>query len=241
MLQNLKNSLNNKNQKQAIPKEVNHDALDFETSIAYLAHESEKRAWRVAIIACLLAFVLGVAIFLLTPLKTAVPYVIRYDSTTGHTDIITGATEQNIDINEAVSKYFVSRYINLREGYYYETLQEDYNLVQIFSSQSVSDEYRLLYDGQNSRYVKNGAKVIEKIEIVSVVLGQAAELATATARIKILTYDKSNAQKLPVEKNKVITLTFKYTPEIKMNEFQRLNNPLGFQVISYRVDNEITR
>jgi type IV secretion system protein VirB8 len=224
-----------------LPQEVNKSALDFETSVVYLAHESEKRAWLIAFTAAALAFVLAIALMLLIPLKTVEPYVIRYDSTTGHTDIITSITQQNVDVNEAVSKYFVQKYVQLREGYYYEMLQQDYNLVQIFGSNSVNDEYRMLYTGKNSRDAINGARVVEKVDIISVVLGQAAELKTATVRIKILTYDKSNMKKPPTEKNKVVTLAYEYAPNTKMSEFQRLNNPLGFRVATYRVDNEVTR
>lgn len=224
-----------------LPQEVNKSALDFETSIVYLAHTNEKRAWLIAFIAAALAFILAIALVLLVPLKTVEPYVIRYDSTTGYTDIITSVTEQNVDVNEAVSKYFVAQYVTLREGYYYEMLQQDYNLVQIFGANSVNDEYRSAFVGKNAKQEVFGARVMEKIEIISVVLGQAAELKTATVRIKILTYDKSNMKKTPVEKNKVVTLAYEYALNSKMNEFQRLNNPLGFRVVTYRVDNEVTR
>jgi type IV secretion system protein VirB8 len=228
--------------KTPIPSEVNKDALDFETSIVYLTHESEKRAWMVAFVAGGLAFILGICLILLMPLKSVTPYVIRYDSTTGYTDIMTGVTEKNIAINEAVSKFFVQRYVQLREGYYYELLQQDYDLVQQFGTDAVNEEYRSMFTGgKKAKQEVFGSKVMEKVEILSVVLGEAASAKTAMVRIKILRYDRSNMKAEPTQTNKIVTLAYEYVPNSKMSELYRLNNPLGFRVVTYRVDNEVVR
>jgi type IV secretion system protein VirB8 len=225
----------------SIPFDVNKDALDFETSIVYLTHESEKRAWRIAFVAVALVFILVVTIALMMPLKTVVPYVIRYDSTTGYTDITTGITEKNIGINEAVAKHFVQKYVQLREGYYYEMLQQDFDLVQQFGTDTVNDEYRSAFMGKKAKQDVLGSHTMEKIEILSVVLGEAATVKTATVRIKILNYDRTNMKKPPTETNKIVTLAYEFVYNSKMSELYRLNNPLGFRVITYRVDNEVIR
>jgi type IV secretion system protein VirB8 len=206
----------------------------------YEARQSVKRAYLIVVFLGLIVLILAVAIVYLTPLKTVVPYVIRYDSTTGYTDITTGLTSTDVDINEAVSKYFVSKYIQLREGYYYETLQQDYDLVQQFGANAVNEEYRNIYAGKGARQEVLSNKVMEKIDVISVVLNPASEPQAATVRIKILTYDRA-MKGLPIEKNKVVTLTFEYVLDSKMSELYRLNNPLGFRVVTYRVDSEVTR
>jgi len=224
-----------------IPQEVNKESLDFEASVAYQAQQTVKRAYTIAAFLGVIVLILAIAIVLLVPLKTAVPYVIRYDTTTGYTDITTGLTSTAVDVNEAVSKYFVSKYVQLREGYHFETLQQDYDLVQQFGGNVVNEEYRSAYEGKGARQEILGSKVMEKIDVISVVLGQAAELKTAAIRIKILTYDKTNMKRPAIEKNKVVTLTFEYALDSKMSELYRLNNPLGFRVVSYRIDSEVTR
>jgi type IV secretion system protein VirB8 len=226
---------------QNVPQELNKDALDFEQSIAYMVSVSNKRAWTVAFISMAAALFLIIILFLLIPLKTVVPYVIRYDSTTGHTDIMTVLTEQNLHVDEAVSKYFVSQYVKLRENYYFETLQQDYDLVQLFGTQSVNEEYRMLYSGANSRDTRFGNNIVEKTEIISVVLGQSSGIDTATVRIKISRYDKKDMKLRPRETNKVVTLSYEYAPGKSMKEVYRLNNPLGFRVLTYRIDNEVVR
>jgi type IV secretion system protein VirB8 len=224
-----------------IPQELNKDALDFEQSVAYLVAVSNKRAWTVAFVSMAVALLLILILFLLMPLKTVVPYVIRYDSTTGHTDIATILTEQNLHVDEAVSKYFVSHYVKMRESYYFETLQQDYDLVQLFGTQPVNDEYRLIYSGANSRDARLGDTALERAEIVSVVLGESADIYTATVRIKILRYDKKSMSSSPRERTKVVTLSYEYAPGKTMKEVYRLNNPLGFRILSYRIDDEVLR
>jgi type IV secretion system protein VirB8 len=224
-----------------VPKEISKEALDFEQSVAYMVTVSNKRAWTVAFVSMAAALFLIIILLLLVPLKTVEPYVIRYDSTTGHTDIATMLTEQNLRVDEAVSKYFVSQYVKLRESYYFETLQQDYDLVQLFGSVSVNDEYRMIYSGANSRDVRLGNNAVEKTEIISVVLGQSSGINTATIRIKILRYDKKDMKLKPRERNKIVTLSYEYAPGKSMKEIYRLNNPLGFRVLTYRIDDEVIR
>ncbi|MDR1007484.1 MAG: type IV secretion system protein [Campylobacteraceae bacterium] len=226
---------------QDTPQELNKDALDFEQSIAYMVAVSNRRAWTVAFVSIAVTLFLIIILFLLVPLKTVVPYVIRYDSTTGYTDIMTVMTEQNLHVDEAVSKYFVSQYVKLRESYYFETLQQDYDLVQLFGAQPVNDEYRMIYNGANSRDTRLGGNTMEKTEIISVVLGQSSGINTATVRIKILRYDKKDMKIRPKERNKVVTLSYEYAPNKTMKEVYRLNNPLGFRVLTYRIDDEVIR
>ncbi|MDR2341613.1 MAG: type IV secretion system protein [Campylobacteraceae bacterium] len=224
-----------------IPKGIDKNALNFEQSIAYMVSVSNKRAWTITFVSLAMSFLLIATLILLIPLKSVEPYVIRYDSTTGHTDIVTMLTEQNLRVDEAVSKHFISRYIKLREGYYFETLQEDYDLVQLFGVQLVNDEYRMIYSGANARDKKLGNGLIEKVEVLSVVLGESAGIDTATVRIKILRYDKKDIKATPRERNKIITLSYEYAANKAMKEFYRLNNPLGFRILSYRIDDEVTR
>ena len=50
-------------------------------------------------------------------------------------------------------------------------------------------------------------------------------------------YDKTSGATKPLD-SKIATLEFSYKPNLKMEEKYRIENPLGFQVTSYRVDND---
>ncbi|MEB2799634.1 virB8 family protein [Campylobacter upsaliensis] len=213
-------------------------ALDYEASFRYLIEQSNKRAWLISFVAIFIASLSLIAVVLLTPLKTIEPYVIRVDNTTGMVDILTLLDEKEITQNEALDKYFISQYIKAREGYYYELLNQDYLLTQLMSSENVANEYRALYEGDNARdqILKNSNEV--SVQILSVVLGESNGVKTSTIRANITT--KNLSTRGTSQATKVITLSYDYTLG-KASEENRLLNPLGFKVLTYRIDNEVEK
>ncbi|EAJ9411817.1 type IV secretion system protein [Campylobacter coli] len=213
-------------------------ALDYEASFRYLIEQSNKRAWLISFVSIFIAIISIVAVVLLTPLKTIEPYVIRVDNTTGMVDILTMLDEKEISSNEALDKYFISQYVKAREGYYYELLNQDYLLTQLMSSEKVANEYRAWYEGENARdqILKNSNEV--NVQILSIVLGNSNGIKTSTIRAKIIT--KNLSSRGTSQATKVITLSYDYTLG-KASEENRLLNPLGFKVLTYRIDNEVEK
>ncbi|MFA5428454.1 MAG: type IV secretion system protein [Sulfurimonas sp.] len=215
-----------------------NQALDFESSKKDLLEKSEKKAWLVAIASTIVTVLLTIAIFLLLPLKTTEPYVVKVDSTTGLVDIITIIDEKSIPASEALDKYFVKQYVAKREGYFYDVLANDYLAVQLMSNDKVAAEYRKIYEGDNGRaeQYKNQREI--DVKVLSVVLGESAGTKTATIRA-ILTDKDLYTNTTSQQKTIVGTLSYEYKPQTKLSEEERLINPLGFTVKTYRLDNEV--
>mgnify|MGYP001021578334 FL=1 len=217
-------------------------ALSYVASIRYLVEKSNKRAWLIAIISTIIALASICAIAYMTPLKQAIPYVIRVDNTTGMVDIITSVKDTEFSSNEALDKYFTSLYVKTREGYYYDLLTRDYTLTQILSSPQVAQDYVKIYEGANARQevLKNNNEV--SIDINSVVLGESANIKTATIRFNATTNVLNDKGRSAVQTSaKVATLSYEYSPADLTTEDERLQNPLGFKVTTYRIDDEIRR
>ncbi|TKX33429.1 virB8 family protein [Campylobacter taeniopygiae] len=213
-------------------------AIGYEASFRYLIEQSNKRAWLIAFISIFIAIISVIAVVLLTPLKTVEPYVIRVDNTTGMVDILTILDEKEIKSNEALDKYFISTYVKAREGYYYDLLNQDYLLTQLMSSEKVANEYRALYEGDNARdqILKNFNEV--SVQILSIVLSESNGVKTATVRAIITT--KNLNSKAITQTTKVITLSYDYILA-KASEGNRILNPLGFKVLTYRIDDEVQK
>lgn len=64
--------------------------------------------------------------------------------------------------------------------------------------------------------------------------GQASNIATA--RVRLIQRNLSTGEE--TAKNIVVSLTYEYLPVKNMVEGFRMDNPLGFIVTHYRVDNE---
>ena len=216
-----------------------NSSLTYEASIRYLVAKSNGRAWLVAFISLFIAAISVGAVALLTPLKTVEPYVIRVNDTTGMVDIVTSIKDEVLTKNEALDKYFIATYVKIREGYYYEILQQDYIKTQILSSPKVAEEYRSVYVGSNGRAERLKNKTEVKIDINSVVLGESNGVKTSTIRFNEESVDVSS--KISTKTAKIATLSYDYAPNELITEQERLENPLGFKVLTYRVDIEISR
>lgn len=219
-------------------EKIYKEAMDFESSVKYMIEQSNKKAWLITFVSVFITIISIIAVCLLTPLKTVEPYVIRVDNITGMVDIISTLNEKEISSNEALDKYFVSKYIKAREGYYYDMLNQDYILVQLLSSNEVSQAYRKIYEGDNARDLKLGNSTQIEVSIISIVLNESNGVKTATARINLTNKNKNSmAQNTSTQ---VITLSYEYQVA-QVDEENRLLNPLGFKVTNYRVDEEIRR
>jgi len=210
-------------------------AMDWEASRTRLQEKSERRAWTVAFTSLVMTVLSWLAIALMMPLKEAVPYVIRVDNTTGVPDIVTALDVQGVGYDEVMDKYWMAQYVRARETYDWYTLQKDYNTVGLLSSPLVGAAYASLFEGADALDKKFGSTVRATVEIVSIVpngrgIGTVRFIKT-TKRV-----DDDNAGVLT---KWVATIGYEYRNPSLISESQRLVNPFGFQVLSYRVDPEM--
>lgn len=214
-------------------------SVDYAAAIKYLIEKSNRRAWLITFISLGIALLSVGAVFGLTPFKTVVPYIVRVNDVTGVVDIISTLDTKTVSTVEAVDKYFAGLYVTTREGYYFNTLSKDYILTQLLSSKRISEEYRLIYDGDHSRdkKLKNTTEV--QINILSIVLGESAGTKMATIRYDEVT--KVLSSKTTSAQTKVVTLSYEYDAGLKSPENERILNPLNFKVLTYRTDYEVKK
>ena len=212
-------------------------AWDYDSARSYLIDKSNKRAWKITYISLTLTIMLGIAVMLLTPLKTVELMVVKVDKN-GFVDIVTQLDEQVITTDEAIDKSFIYRYVKTKEQYYFETLNQDFETVQMLSSPNVQKKYIAeMTDKEKGKANILKDKIGIEVKILSIVLTNKSDEKIATVRIETIKKSKNN-DNAPEKEIKVVTLTYDYLP-IKQNASLRLENPLGFVVTSYRVDEEI--
>ncbi|EOA3865747.1 virB8 family protein [Shigella flexneri] len=210
-------------------------AMDWEASRIQSIEKSEGRAWKVAGAAAGVAVLSWVAIALMMPLKESVPYVIRVDNTTGVPDIVTAMDVKGVGYDEVMDKYWMAQYVRARETYDWYTLQKDYNTVGLLSSQQVGASYAALFEGKEALDKKFGSSVRATVEIVSVVPN-----GRGTGTVRFIKTTKRVDDDGPGTVTKwVATVAYEYRNPSLISESQRLVNPFGFQVLSYRVDPEM--
>lgn len=220
----------------AQPADKYHRAAnEWDSSLADERDRSSRRAWRVAGVAAAIAALEAVAIVSMMPLKDIVYREVRIDSDTGMPDVVTVLAEQSVTRDEVTATYMLAQYVMARETYDWYTLQDDYDKVGLFSTRSVADEYKALFEGDDALDKRYGSKTRATIEIVSVV---PTSDDTGTVRFTKTT-ERVGAPGQGTVTRWVATVGFTYLDVSRMKASLRLINPYGFQVRSWRVDPEM--
>ena len=181
---------------------------------------------------------LSVAVVSLTPLKTVVPFLLRVDNSTGAVEVVNPYNQQNATYEQVITRYWLARLIENREGYEWNAIQHMFNTVELMTNSSVFTEYKNYMAGDFSPVKKLGKEMKMQLKVNAITL-----LDDETAQIRF-TKAITDPDGLPVQgyvpAKWIATVKFDFNKKIKTEE-QRLINPLGFEVISYRVDPEVIK
>lgn len=175
------------------------------------------------------------ALALMSPLKTAVPVMLRVDNNTGYTDAVSPLNNSKESYGEVVNKYFLSQFVVNYESYDWQTIQSMNDTVNLMSDSKTFSQYRTQITADNSplNVLKQNNKIKVRVKSVTFLKPDIAQIRFDKAVLNIdgtLSADYSQT-------SWVATIAFDYQRKIK-TEGERLLNPLGFQALSYRVDPE---
>lgn len=217
-------------------KDTKSKYISYEEDREYMFKCSEKRAWLITWIAIFLLVVSWLILALILPLKEVTPYVIQVNEKTGIPDVITVVDEEQLQANEALDKFFVNKYIQTRESYTYQTIQNSYIETQLYSNDLVKNEYLSEMNKPDSpdQVIKTGTI---SVKVNSIILEEmnSVNIKMATARIiKTYTTEKNETY----QRNFIVKLSYEYQPKQKLKLSFRLENPLGFSVSSYQIIEE---
>ena len=218
------------------PKDSFSKYISYETDREYMFKRSEKRAWLVTSVAIFLLIISWIILVIILPLKEVTPYVIQVNEKTGIPDVITVVDSEQLQANEALDKYFVNSYIQIRESYTYQTIQKTYIETQLYSSENVKNEYLAQMNRADSpdQVMKTGTI---SVKVNSIILEdiENVDIKMATARIvKTYTTERNEVY----QRNFIIKMAYEYEPAQKLELSFRLENPLGFSVTSYQIIEE---
>lgn len=189
----------------------------------------------VGVLALILAILEAGALIGLAPLKAVEPYVIQLDNNTGMTRVIQPLAETPLTEIEAVTKFFLVKYIVARETYDPQDLNQNYDQVRLMSTLEEANRFDGYIRGPESPVEHLGNSFTRTIRISSV-----SFLNKSTAQVRFTSTQRQAATNEKQEGYWIATLSFRFATA-PMDEKERLNNPLGFQIKSYRVDQEVVK
>ncbi|MDE2579105.1 MAG: type VI secretion protein [Hyphomicrobiales bacterium] len=218
------------------------DGARWERDI-YRRLELSRNAWRVVAALLGLGLVIGLAtLWQLVPLKSTEVVTLVVDKATGFVEIGRPLEQGGpISEREAVTQANIVRYIRARETYDPPALRDNFELASLLSAgQASKDLSDLFAPGNPENPVKLwGVAGRIKVYVKSVNFLTNGWLqnpgAPATAAVRFMTTRTTEREQ--IIQHWAANVRFRYTKEPMKNEW-RFDNPLGFQVIEYRKDQE---
>lgn len=162
--------------------------------------------------------------------KSLEPYVIEVEEKTGVPTVVNQKSVEEFTGNELMKKYFINQFVQLAAGYNPKTYPEDAEKVRVLSNSNVFNSFRALI-----KPIELGTETRISVRIKSIIFS-----SDTVAQIRILrTTAQTGLTSQSSDKDEVINLEFQFNPNIKLNLEERLLNPLGFQVKSFFIAEEI--
>lgn len=172
-------------------------------------------------------------IFKISTSSTIEPFVIEIDKKSGIVQLVDPVTVKQYSADEALNEYFISEYIKAREVFDpYNYNYNYYTKVRLFSSSNVYNEFRNYIGSQNMDDLFNSySDTKSEFKIRSI-----QKLGNDAIQVRFFVEFKRKDGS-STRKNKIVIMSYRYA-SLEMDDQQRYINPLGFQVILYRVDDE---
>ncbi|MFN4356236.1 MULTISPECIES: virB8 family protein [Sphingopyxis] len=191
---------------------------------------SRRTAWWVAGAASVIAVCEALALLFLTPLKTVEPYTLLVDRQTGFVQQLKPLEAQTISPTHALTQSFLVQYVIAREGFDIDLLQNDYRKVALWSAGAARDDYlsEIQVSNPESPLVRLPRSSLIDVEVKSV-----TPLGGDTAMIRFDTRRRDANGHIYPAQPWVVVVRYSYSGE-PMSAADRMVNPLGFKVSSYR-------
>lgn len=163
------------------------------------------------------------------------PAVLRVDSATGKVDVLPTAADGQITFDEKSDRADLRKYVERREGYDWETIQDMHDAVMAMSAAKEGELYDGFIRGDRSplKMLKNDARVIPKVGAITFV-GSTAQVMFSRKYVPL------NAALKPETTYWVATISYRHDNVPEKKEQQDIN-ATGWKATSYTVTRDWSR
>lgn len=197
--------------------------------------KSRRVAWIVASGAMAVALCEALALVILMPLKTVVPYTLMVDRQTGFVQALRPLDAQLVSGDRALTQSFLVQYVIAREGFDRDTAQSDYRKVALWSAGRARSDYVASMQAANpdSPLARYPQSTIVDVQIKSV-----TPLSNTSAMVRYDSRRRDAVGQVQPPQSWVAMIRYGYSGE-PLSIADRFVNPLGFQVQRYRRSQEV--
>lgn len=193
------------------------------------------------IISLVIALAANFAMERLAPLKAVEPFIIQIDEKSGLTEVVEPIKRENLSAPEHLDNFFLWRYVVARETLDNLDRQFRWNTVRVLSSKEVFNQYTVEVNPQRpGSQAAQLAEIGGTLSVENPTITPLADPKRKVAQVRFSMRERSRQNPQGDLYNKIATIEYDYF-KLELNRDERLINPLGFQVLSYRVDDEVIK
>lgn len=191
---------------------------------------SRRTAWWVAGAASVIAVCEALALLFLTPLKTVEPYTLLVDRQTGFVQPLKPLEPDAISRDRALTQSFLVQYVIAREGFDIDMLQSDYRKIALWSAGRARDEY---LSGIQASNPDSPLMRLPRTSLIEAEVKSVTPMSDDSAMVRFDTRRRDAGGQVTPAQPWVAIVRYDYSGE-PMSVADRMINPLGFKVTSYR-------
>ena len=207
------------------------DATSWDIDRTVRATRNEARAWWVAAAGWLCAVVAVATLFVLLPLKSVEPFVVRVDNSTGIVDVVP-IYAGHVSQDAAVTRYFLTHYILTCERFNAATAESDYQECGSFHTAQRNQAWYALWNRTNPASPLNlhrdGSRV--QVEVASVSFISRASGIADLAQVRYRKAESRGSDGPEQVTHWIATIEYTYTSPSQDPSVRRWN-PLGFKIV----------
>jgi type IV secretion system protein VirB8 len=195
---------------------------------------SRRIAWIVAAVLGCIALLEAIALILLMPMKTVVPYTLLVDKQTGYVETLKPLERKTITPDAALVRSFLVQYVIARESFDVDSLKDSYRKVALWSAETTRTRY--VADTQASN-PQSALATLPHRAIIAVQVRSVSSLGADTSLIRFTTLRTDTGVQAGLPSYWAAVVKYRFSGAAMSSE-DRMINPLGFQVTRYSRDAE---
>lgn len=196
---------------------------------------SRKIAWIVAGVASAIALIEAIAIVTMLPLKTVVPYTLLVDRQTGYVQVLKPLEREVVAPDTALVRSFIAQYVIARESFDIDTLRDTYRKVGLWSAGEARDSY---VAGMQATNPLSPLAALPRRALIEVQIRSVTSLNADTTLVRYSTFRTDPGGQRQAPQIWAAVIKYRFSGDAMTAE-DRLLNPLGFQVVRYRRNEEL--
>ncbi|WP_027145986.1 type IV secretion system protein [Mesorhizobium sp. WSM3626] len=212
----------------------------FEDELFFNLRDQRNNWARIAVCATSASLLSLVALVIVLPLKETKPYVVMVDKTTGEAEKIVQVRPASLEQQEAVLQAELVSYVVDRETYDPADNRTRIPDVMERSSDNAAQTLAQTWRSDSPQYPPKiyGNEVRVRVVVKSISLTPSDRRdVTDLARVRVIKHREEKGHDT-VERSYVVTVGYQFKPKVNATLESVWKNPLGFNVVAYRIDAE---